>query len=211
MIINIICGAPETKLDKCLLSDSTMYNIGVDRGAIYLLNLGVVPDYAIGDFDSISEDEFVWLNQMCSHVSVLQPIKDETDTEMAIRYAMTLSVDEIRLYGAMGGRMDHTFANLKLLASLHETGISACLCDQTNSIRLLSPGHYVFDKNSHHYLSFFAFNGDVEDLSLVGVKYPLNEFHLLFNDIRCTSNEVIADKFEVSFNKGLLLMINSSD
>lgn len=206
----IISGAPHAWLDLTKLNNSDLI-IGVDRGAIILLNSGIIPAVAIGDFDSISDAEFDDLAKSGAQIIKLDSHKDETDTEVAILHAISLSIDHIEIYGALGGRIDHTIANIRLLLKFVKEGINIQLKDKTNSLRVLSPGTYEFEPIKSSYLSFFALEEAVENLTLTGVKYPLNKYLLCQDDIRCTSNEVTATTFGVAFSQGFLLMIQSRD
>ena len=210
MIAKIMCGAPNGWFDEASLKDASI-SIGVDRGALVLVNQGIIPDIAIGDFDSIGECDYQKIQQLCSKVIKLPCEKNETDTEVAIEYAISLGVTEIYIYGAMGGRIDHTLANIRLLLQFSEAKVRIFIVDQTNSLCLLSRGDHKFLRPVHQYISFFAFETTVKGLTLRGLKYPLTNYELTQGDIRCISNEVLADKFSLSFDEGYLLMVNSRD
>ncbi|HAX71900.1 MAG TPA: thiamine diphosphokinase [Firmicutes bacterium] len=211
MIVNIVCGGPIKKLDLTYFEAANVYNIGVDRGSIQLLQQGITPHACIGDFDSITKDELEYVMAHCKDVRVLKPEKDETDTEVAIEYAVSLNCDEIRLFGTLGGRFDHTMANLKLLARFASSLVKLTLYDEQNTVTILNPGHYVFDRLPYVYLSFFAYEQDVTGLTFKNLKYPLQNYHLKQDDIRCVSNEMLDEVFEIKFDSGQLLMINSHD
>lgn len=67
MIAKIMCGAPNGWFDEASLKDASI-SIGVDRGALVLVNQGIIPDIAIGDFDSIGECDYQKIQQLCSKV-----------------------------------------------------------------------------------------------------------------------------------------------
>lgn len=68
------------------------------------------------------------------------PVKDASDTEIAIRLAMTLGAKEILILGATGGRIDHLWANVQSLAIPFKAGIDAVIMDTQNKIRLIGGG-----------------------------------------------------------------------
>lgn len=205
-----MCGVPNGWFDSKRLSDESMI-IGVDGGALALVNQGIIPDVAIGDFDSIENSDFQMIQQVCSTVVKLPCEKNETDTEVAIEYAISKGVTDIYIYGAVGGRIDHTLANIRLLVHFSQSPANIYITDESNSLRLLSKGEYTFSKMPYQYVSFFAIETNVTGLTLQGLKYPLTKYELTQGDIRCISNEVLADEFQVSFDSGYLLMINSQD
>ena len=112
--------------------------IAVDGGLKAVKELGLVPDYIVGDFDSVSNEireEFrqypfiVWEQH--------KPEKNETDTELARNRALTLSCDEIVFLGATGGRIDHMIGNIHALKTCIERGIAAYIVDAQNRLSLL--------------------------------------------------------------------------
>jgi len=211
MIGIIVSGSPHSWLDVNSFKKQEALIIGVDRGALDLLNQGIVPSVAIGDFDSISETDFEFVVKHCSTVIKLNAEKDETDTEVAILHGISLGLTEMYIYGGLGGRIDHTIANVRLLLKFVKERIKLTLIDEKSRLTILAPGSYEFESVHEAYLSFFALENVVADLTLTGVKYPLTNYALQQDDIRCISNEVVASSFTVKFSQGYLLMIYSRD
>ena len=81
--------------------------IAADSGYISAKDAGVVPHIVIGDFDSFPEDLVT-----AEKIIRLNPVKDMTDTQEAIDEAITRGADFITILGALGGRIDHTLANI---------------------------------------------------------------------------------------------------
>lgn len=211
MIINIVCGAPHFEEELVPIPSSPTLNIGVDRGALFLLEQNLPIAHAVGDFDSITDEQFGQLVAQDIKLTKLSPMKDETDTEVALNLALMYKPTEIRLIYALGGRLDHSLANVKLLMRLVKQGVRAQIISGSNRMQVLYPGTYQFSKTDTTYVSFFAHDEPVLNLNLTGLKYPLVDYVLKEDDIRCISNEIIQETFEVSFTTGRLFMINSSD
>ena len=100
MKIAIISGAPNAWLDLEHIKAS--FVIGVDRGALTLVEHGICPDIAIGDFDSVTESEFAKIKDSALELVQLPSEKDETDTEVALNVAMTKEATDVRIYGSLG-------------------------------------------------------------------------------------------------------------
>ncbi len=211
MIVNIVCGAPHPLEEKVDYVSEQMVNISVDRGALYLLQQNLPMAHAVGDFDSLTAAEFETLKAHHIHITKLSLMKNETDTEVALEMALSFNPTEIRFIYALGGRLDHSFANIKLLMRLAKQQIRATILNESNSMQVLSPGSYEFTHFKHPYVSFFAYDQPVKNLTLKGFKYPLTGYTLEEDDIRCISNEVDEKTCNVSFESGLLFMVNSSD
>lgn len=209
MKVAIISGAPHAWLDLEAIKSS--FIIGVDRGALTLVKQGIRPHLAIGDFDSVTESEFELIKENALEMFELPAEKNETDTEVALNVAIAKQATEVFIYGALGGRIDHSLANIRLLLQFAKKGMSITLVNQKNALTVLSPGQHEIKHPGLPYISFFALESTVENLTLKHLKYPLQNYTLAQDDIRCISNETIEPLFNVSFSNGYLLMIYSRD
>lgn len=106
-----------------------------DGGYAHAKTLGVRPDLILGDFDSYEGDlpEGVPTEGFSS-------IKDDTDTMLAIKEAIHRGYEEILLLAALGGRMDHSFANLQSLMYLRQAGKKGWLVGARDRAYLLFGG-----------------------------------------------------------------------
>ena len=82
--------------------------IACDRGYLYAKGQGIQPDLLVSDYDSYDGpvDRDVAVERF-------RPEKDDTDTMIAIRYAVEHGFEELVLFSALGGRLDHLLANLQ--------------------------------------------------------------------------------------------------
>ena len=176
--------------------------IGVDRGAYLCYKSGKKMRLAIGDFDSISEDQLQAIAQTCELIQ-LPAHKNETDSEMAIRKAMELNYDEIILYGGLGGRLDHELVNLRMM--LYHYPIQ--LMNENNRCSYIKEGIYHI-KKEYKYLSFIPMEDSV--ISECGVAYPLSKQNIRLDDLYTTSNEIL-EEAEITVHSGSFIMIECND
>ncbi len=188
--------------------------IGVDRGAKWLIDKGIIPDYFVGDFDSVDksflqEIKIKYNNRV--HVSPAE--KDETDTELAVRLAVSLKPRRITILGGFGTRLDHVLANVHILLQAERENIEARLLGSTNNIRLLLPDTMKkIEKSSRFvYVSFLPFTELVEGITVKGFKYPLKNAKMKLGTPFGISNELIDSYGTISIEKGILLIIESKD
>lgn len=180
-----------------------------DGGANYLKELGLIPDVLIGDMDSLDKGLLAEYKEGGTEVVCYPPEKDFSDTELAIERLILAGEKNLLLLGAMGGRLDHYYANLMLMASYGRRGIKLHLIDDSNFISYLDEGEYLI-KKEEGYLSFFALKDSGIKLSLSGVKYPLKEALVPFGASLCLSNEFLTDA-KVHFLEGDGVMILSEE
>ena len=186
--------------------------VGVDRGAFYLLKQGLPLDLAIGDFDSVSDEELLRIKAGAKEVIQAQPEKDDTDLELAVLACFERYPDAyLTIFGAFGGRLDHALANVFLpsndkIASYMEQLI---VVDSQNCIRYVPSGrHEIMPVEGMDYLAFLS-TEDVP-LTIEGAKYPLNETNFFFKKVYA-SNEFIDRPVFLSFDKGYTVVIYSKD
>lgn len=209
-VAHLVCGGPDLWLPKS--SDGLI--IGVDRGALQLLQRGIHFDVALGDFDSVTRSELEMIEQNVVKMIKLPEEKDVTDCEAAVEYAVENGCTEIYLYGTTGGRLDHLYATTALMLKYAKKGIEIFVEDRLNKIFVLMPSactpHQIrmMDKK---YISFFALEETVSSLTIDHVKYPLTCYDLQVDDTLCVSNEATCKQVIVNFSKGHLLVIQSSD
>lgn len=190
------------------------YLIAADKGLEFFLHTGTKPDMAVGDFDSIScEGEEFLRNLAETEICRLRPEKDDSDTQSAVCRAAERGGKNMVLFGCLGKRLDHTFANMGLLVWGQKRGIRISIYDRNNYITMIESGA-ILKKNEQFgkYVSFFPLGGDVPGLTLKGFKYPLNRHYLTVSDCGLTvSNEIFEEEAEVTFDRGNLVMIMSRD
>ena len=188
--------------------------IAADRGLDHLLRLGILPDLVIGDFDSVSEEGKRFLASAGEEKIVrLRPEKDETDTESALRLAVSRGAGEVTILGVTGTRLDHVLAGLALTAVGEELGCRVTLLDQHNIVRAVGSGTTLRKREiPGKYISFFAIKSPVTGLTLTGFRYPLRDYTLDTAGIALTvSNEIKEETAVVKYDSGLLVMIISDD
>ncbi|WP_144509293.1 thiamine diphosphokinase [Bacillus sp. FJAT-22090] len=188
--------------------------IGADRGALHLLSKGIIPNEIIGDFDSLSENEFRLVKERVSTITILEVEKDETDTYIAIEKALAYKPDEIILTGVTGGRLDHYEAVLHdlCLFQLNNPETLFSIQNNQNIIQFLLPGIHNIKQDAHYkYISFFSFGEKVEKISLKGFLYNVIDEDISVGNAKFTSNELKGRTSTISFRAGICLMIRSSD
>ena len=84
--------------------------VAADAGADRLLKFNIVPDWVIGDLDSVSDKAITKLEEWTITNKDIQ----KTDLEKAVEYAFEKGVKEVAIVGWDGGRIDHTLAALGL-------------------------------------------------------------------------------------------------
>ncbi|MCL2522659.1 MAG: thiamine diphosphokinase [Erysipelotrichales bacterium] len=198
----IFTGFIEGKIELFYKKQETDYLIGCDKGAILARQAGFKCNLVLGDFDTINQE-------LINEKKITFPAeKDETDTFIAVKEALKLGFKEIIILGGLGGRFDHSYANILILEFLRKQNIKAKLIDEKNEVFIVS-GEIKLLKTKK-YLSVFSFS-DNSMISAKGVKYPLDNTFLAKENPIGISNEIIEAEAIINVHKGVVLIVVSSD
>ena len=187
--------------------------LAADSGMNALYAAAVTPDIIIGDFDSADEKILAFFQQnKAIDFCTLNPEKDDTDTEFAIRESIRRGADSITIIGGTGTRLDHVLGNISLLGIGLEEGVRMELLDAHNHICMIDHSVTLKKKEQYgNYLSLIPYNGNVTGVTLKGLKYPLHDYTMGgFNSLGI-SNEIVDDEASIELTSGQLLVIESRD
>ena len=186
-------------------ADETDLIIGADRGYLNLIKQGIKPHIVMGDFDSYTGEI------ECEDIVKFPPIKDDTDSAIAIKYAKEQGYKKIVVYGAIGGDLDHTIANIAHLANYTKDGIDISFVDRDKVLFAVYNSKINFSKNASGRISVFAFSEKAEGVYEKGLFYTLDNATLYSNIPLGVSNEFVGTESEISVKDGTLLIYTSKE
>lgn len=212
---NIIIIAGGIASDKLILdkvsATEDAYIIGVDKGVEILESLGIIPDLIIGDFDSAHQDVKKKYENHPDAI-ILNPIKDATDTHMAVLEAMKLKPDTVTILGATGGRLDHMMGNFALLKLCLDKGIKCYIIDEQNKITMIDKQLKINKKDQYgKYVSLIPFSDEVTGITLTGFSYELSDATIIKADTIGISNEIREEEGFITIKSGHLMVMETKD
>lgn len=185
---------------------SDAFIICADGGIKHTEALGLTADVWLGDGDSLKA-----LEVLAGEIINFPVKKDNTDTDLAVEYAIERGFKDITIIGGLGGRIDHEFSHFCLLKKIVDSGGKGCLLDEKNTITMENKSFELFDIG-RQYVSFFPFGGDVENFSVKGLCYEAEGITLECGKVQASSNCFgEGKKATVAFDKGYVLVICSDD
>ncbi len=187
------------------------YIIAANGGSKHARNFGLIPDVIIGDLDSISKKDYLFFLNNGSVFKKYDPMKDKTDIQLAIEYAMESEFKEILLLCVFGNRLDHMLANIFLLMKIVEAGISVKIVDEFQEIILISKSGRI-EGNIGDVVSLIPLTPTVSGLKLSGLKFVPKNGRLKMTETLGISNVLTKKSAVITINNGKLLIIkpNSS-
>jgi thiamine pyrophosphokinase len=184
--------------------------IAADGGALPLMRLGLPPRLVIGDLDSLDAASQSVLRAQGVELRRSPRAKDETDLELALLYAAEAGADAIDILCALGGRWDHTLANVALLALPELRGRRVRLLADDQELFLVRDTAAI-DGRRGDTVSLLPLTPVVQGVTTHGMLYPLDDATLRFERARGISNVLLEPPGRVSLRDGLLLVVHHDD
>lgn len=173
--------------------------IAVDAGFEHLEAIDRKPDMVLGDFDSLGYvPKGVRTSRFSAH-------KDASDMELAIKRAKALRCDNVIVFGALGGRLDHTLANMQVFAGASESGLSVCAIDMDNAIFFLTgPDTFEADAREGGTVSVFSMSDEAHGVFERGLEWELDDVVLTNRTSQGLSNELVGEPVLIGVESGTI-------
>ena len=158
----------------------------------------IVPDFIMGDMDSISPD----LKDKYSDIIISMSDQAENDLRKAINWAEENNVTKAAILGAFGKRDDHSLANIFTLLQ-HPSKLDLTIYTDYGIFSVVK-GEQKFDSFKGQQVSLFSAGQNIEITSTY-LKYNLNNKRL--SNLYCGSlNESLNEVFTISVSHGQILV-----
>ena len=208
----MIKSSDEKSKKSCIIIGNGDFNgLHPDYTADYVIAADTLQikkaDLIVGDFDSIDSRE------VPPDIETVQVSaeKDFSDLELAVNEAIKRGYDCLYIYGALGGRFDHSLASLAVLRRAVESGLTAYLIGVneivTAVVCLCGQGAVTLPIRDSGYVSVFPVNGDASGVTITGLKYSLDNADLSQNCTVGLSNEFVGEEAVVTVKDGMLLVL----
>lgn len=174
--------------------------IAADEGYRQLLRLGIEPDLTVGDFDSLGYAP-------AKGEVIRHPVmKNDTDMMLAVKTGLERGFSRLVIYGGIGGRLDHTIANIQTLGYISSHGAKGFLVDGEQVITAVTDGKIQLCGGLRGIISVFSL-GVAEGVNLRGLKYPLCDYEMTADFPIGVSNEFTGAQAEISVKGGTLIVM----
>lgn len=183
--------------------------IAVDGGLHHLAGMGESPHIIIGDLDSVEPDLLKSFQNISVEIRKFPSEKNETDFELALDLAVQMGVEKIVIFGALGGRIDHTIANISLISSPRFLERDIRILNGAEELFFIKAGFKVYGK-AGDLISLLPWGCEAEGVSTTGLKYQLMDETLYPDRSRGMSNVMLSDSAVIDCRKGKLLCVHTS-
>lgn len=193
---------PSKKIIHYLQQISYTFLICADGGADSARKLGIIPDYIIGDLDSVSDATLKFFMNKTKIIQIKR--QNDTDVEKCLKFAIRKKYKEAVLLGAIGDRLDHSFCNLGIVIKFFNKIRIRIISDKS----ILTPYSGKVDLSTvvGETISLYGFNERTK-ISSKGLKYPLKKTRLPFGKRESTSNTAVDKKINLRIDGGVIFII----
>ncbi len=169
--------------------------ICADGGYNYAKAKGIKVDYVVGDLDSARDID--------PDVKIVKfnKVKDSTDGELAIRYAISAGYKYLNMYGADGGRLDHVIYNVHLMAIAAKLGAKCVIRADRYDVYYVN-STFELNVNPGDIISIVPFSSDVHIMSTEGLEYDITDEDMSKFTTIGVSNIAVSDKIKVVVTRG---------
>lgn len=193
---------PQKQLVKYLINKGYSTVICADGGANHAHKMKLVPDFIIGDLDSISENVYNFYKNKSKITKLTR--QNDTDVEKALKLAIQKGYKESVLLGVTGDRLDHTFCNLGIVIKFFKMIKSMIIAE--NSILIPLTSKNTLTSIPGETISLYGFNRRTV-ITTKGLKYPLTKTALPFGERESTSNVSTSSEVKINVEGGVIFLI----
>jgi thiamine pyrophosphokinase len=182
------------------------YVIACDLGYEHALKMGIKPDIMVSDFDSLDRSKFP-----ADEIALLEfPVrKDDSDTMLAIKHALKEGYGHIVISCALGGRLDHTIANIQSMAYVAERGGVCEIISDKEYLRTFTGGELSLEKREGFSLSLFSITDRCTGVSISGSAYDCENVTLTNSFPLGISNYWKEERVTIRMSEGIMLIAES--
>ena len=182
------------------------YVIACDHGYDHARSLKIKPDLIVGDFDSCDTQrgdiDDIPIREFPAQ-------KDDSDTMLAIRYALSADYKHVIICCALGGRLDHTLANIQSMAFVASHGGECELVSTSEYLRTFTGGVLHLPRKDGYSLSVYALSDKCTNVSIYGSAYDIKEATITNNFPLGLSNYWKNESVTITMSDGILLIVES--
>ena len=169
---------------------------------------GIRVDRVVGDLDSLSPEDRAELEASGIPIEVHPADKDWTDLELAITAALALPASKIVVYGAFGGRTDHTLAAIFLMERCLTAGVPVQLLRGDETLYLVEDVLELSEASVGDRISILPVS-ETACVSTYGLRFPLARDTLVRSASRGVSNETVTAPPRIEMHEGRALVLHA--
>lgn len=210
------------------IKNKDIYVVVADGGLKFLLKNGMLPDFFVGDLDSVELEDTPTEKTQSDGMQTedtptgkakpegalkdipkeIVPVeKDDTDMALAVAKAYEKGYRNILLYGGCGGaRISHTLANIQMMSFYAKKGCSLQMLGDGVRLEILHNASKTLSAAMKGSISVICLSDIAEGVTIQGLKYEYTGA-LTSDRTLGVSNSFVGKDAMVSVENGTLLLV----
>ena len=197
------------KTKEIIIDKKYDYIIGADGGCNHLYKMDIIPDYIIGDLDSINENLIDYYKSEDVIFKKYPTHKDETDSEICIKLAKDLNAQQVDLFGCLGGRIDHTIANIGLMHYARNMQLNPRIISSEEEILIMKDEELILKGKKGDTVSVIPIQKEAKNITFKNLEYPLNNGKIGYLSSLGISNVMLENECSIKIEEGYALVIRN--
>lgn len=194
--------APKKSQIKYLQKIGYKTIICADGGANSAKKLNIIPNYIIGDLDSISKKNLNFFDKKSKIIHYKR--QNDTDVEKSLKFLIKKKYEEVVLLGSTGDRLDHTICNLGIVIKYFDK-IKISILHGNSFLRAYNKDVEI-KTIPNEIISIYGFDAKTK-IKSIGFKYPLKNITLAFGESESTSNVAVKNSVKLEIKAGVIFII----
>lgn len=174
--------------------------LAADGASIKLHNLGIEPDYIIGDLDTFLQSDLV--SKIPQNKIIHIPEQEHNDFEKVLMYAIEFNFKDILILGFHGGLLEHTLNNWSVFAK-YSKKLNLCIYENG---RYAIPIYRSFQMNVNtgEIISIIPMTRAI--LRTKNLKWKLSDEELAIGNREGARNLAIKETIYIKIQSGAILL-----
>ncbi len=201
-IFNIIADADETFIPAI-----TSNIIALDGAAEILRKNNIVPQVIIGDFDKVTKSTLDYFAQKGCEIIKIED-QNSTDLDKGIRYCLDHNASTINIYNAIGGRMDHTLYNTRILKKYYNPKIRIKLFHKSEVLQYFEDCY--LEVHGSPQKRFSILSAPSATITSTGLEYDMQDHKLEYGKSESACNSLSLNVAKISIVGAAIIIQDTS-
>jgi thiamine pyrophosphokinase len=187
--------------------DRVDHVVATDGAWAKAVDAGIPVDRVVGDLDSLTPTEQAALLASQTEAEIHDPDKDFTDLELAVDGALARGARGLVIFGAFGGRIDHTLANVLMLEKALDHGAAVEFIAGDETAWLVRGEFALPNGRPGDRISLIPLTRGAV-IRTEGLRYHLNDEPLVRASAHGISNAIETPPVSIAVRSGTLLVVH---
>ncbi len=177
--------------------------VALDGAAEFLRSKNIIPAVIIGDFDKVTKSTVDFFAQKDVVIEKLED-QNSTDLDKGIKYCLEHSATSINIYNSIGGRLDHTLYNTRILKKYYSPKINIKIFNEKEVMQCVE--NCTIDVHGDIGNRFSLISAPYAKISSSGLQYDMEDYVLEYGKSESACNALKTPKARIMITGSALII-----